>query len=482
VLYTSGSTGRPKGAMNSHRAIVNRLRWMQDAFGLTAADRVLQKTPVSFDVSVWELFWPLMTGACLVMARPAGHLDPPYLRDEIAARGITTAHFVPSLLQLFLEQPGLAACACLRRVVVSGEALPHELAVRFEERLGRLGVELHNLYGPTEAAVDVTWWPCPAETEARPVPIGRPIHNTRVVLLDRALRPVPAGVAGELCIGGVQVGRGYLRRPDLTAERFVPDPFAVEPEEVGGRLYRTGDLVRHRPGGELEFLGRLDHQVKVRGVRIELGEVEAALAGHPAVREVVVAVAGEAGEARLAAWVVPPGETPAVDELRAYLQVRLPETMIPSAWVFLPRLPLSPSGKVDRRALPAPDLAAVATPFVAPRTDGEEILAAIWREVLRREQVGIHDNFFALGGDSILGIQILSRAAQRGLVLTPRQIFRHPTVAELAAVVGRAADDSGAAAPPAEAAAADFTESGLSERDLQKLMKKLGQAERGIAR
>ncbi|HSK77455.1 MAG TPA: amino acid adenylation domain-containing protein, partial [Thermoanaerobaculia bacterium] len=440
VIYTSGSTGRPKGAMNSHRAIVNRLRWMQEAFRLTAGDRVLQKTPASFDVSVWELFWPLMTGACLVVARPGGHLDPPYLRDEIAARGITTVHFVPSLLQLFLDQPGLAACAGLRRVIVSGEILPRELAGRFHESLGQRGAELHNLYGPTEAAVDVTWWPCPASADSRPVPIGRPIDNTRVVVLDRALQPVAAGVVGELCIGGVQVARGYLSLPGLTAERFIPDPFAG-PEEAGGRLYRTGDLVRHRTGSEMEFLGRLDHQVKVRGVRVELGEIEVALAEHPAVREAVVLARGATTETRLAAYVVPVGEAaPAAEELRAHLQARLPETMIPGAWVFLPCLPLSPSGKVDRLALPEPDLAAISTPFVAPRTAAEETLAAIWRDVLRREQVGIHDNFFALGGDSILGIQILSRAAQSGLALTPRQIFRYPTIFALASVAERVED------------------------------------------
>jgi amino acid adenylation domain-containing protein len=481
VLYTSGSTGRPKGAMNSHRAIVNRLRWMQKAFPLTAADRVLQKTPASFDVSVWEFFWPLMTGACLVMARPGGHLDPPYLRDEIAARGITTVHFVPSLLQIFLDQPGLAACACLRRVVVSGEALSPDLAARFQASLGQLGVELHNLYGPTEAAVDVTWWACPAAEGARPVPIGRPIDNTRVTVADRALRPVPIGVAGELCIGGVQVARGYLGRPGLTAERFIPDPFGGS---AGGRLYRTGDLVRHRPGGELEFLGRIDHQVKVSGVRIELGEIEAALAAHAAVREAVVLAHGNAGKTRLVAYVVPVGgrgETPASAELCAHLAARLPQAMIPGAWVFLPALPLSPSGKVDRKALPEPDRETVATAFVAPRTAAEETLAAIWREVLERDRIGVHDNFFALGGDSILGIQILSRAAQSGLLLTPRQIFRHPTVAELAAVAERS--EAAAAAPGPEPEADDgFAAAGLSDRDVRKLMKNLGRAERRSAR
>jgi amino acid adenylation domain-containing protein/non-ribosomal peptide synthase protein (TIGR01720 family) len=433
VLYTSGSTGRPKGAMNSHRAIVNRIRWMQRTFRLTAADRVLQKTPASFDVSVWEFFWPLTAGACLVVARPGGHLDPPYLRDEIAARGVTTLHFVPSLLQVFLDQQGLASCAGLRRVIASGEALTPEAVSRFHARLA--GVELHNLYGPTEAAVDVTWWPCPANGDARSVPIGRPIDNTRIYLLDRSLRPVPLGVAGELAIGGVQVGRGYLGRPDLTAARFIPDPFVAE---GGGRLYRTGDLVRHRPGGELEFLGRIDHQVKVRGIRIELAEIELALAAHGAVREAVVAVRGEAGQARLVAYVVPAGDTaPDTAALRAHLQTRLPEALIPAVWMFLPRLPLSPSGKVDRKALPEPELAAADTPFAAPVTAAEETLAAIWSAVLRRDNIGVHDNFFALGGDSILGMQILSRAAQAGLRVTPRQIFRYPTLAELAAVAER---------------------------------------------
>jgi amino acid adenylation domain-containing protein len=489
VLYTSGSTGHPKGAMNSHRGIVNRLLWMQEAFPLTAEDRVLQKTPASFDVSVWEFFWPLMTGARLVVARPAGHLDPAYLRDEIAAQGVTTVHFVPSLLQVFLEQPGVEGCAVLRRVIASGEALSRELTALFHSTLGGRGVALHNLYGPAEAAVDVTWWPCPPAAPALPVPIGRPIANTRIHVLDRGLRPLPVGGAGELHIGGVQVARGYLGRPELTAARFVPDPFAAE---AGARLYRTGDLVRHRPGGELEFLGRIDHQVKVRGVRIELGEVERALAGHGMVREAVVAARGEGAKLRLVAYVVPAGGAPDAMALRAHLQEKLPETSIPSAWMFLPNLPLSPSGKVDRRALPEPDLAAVAAPFRAPSTPAEGALAAIWSEVLGRERIGVDDNFFALGGDSILGIQILSRAARAGLALTPRQIFRHPTISELAAVAGQA-EDAAAATPAAgeaetaettleDAMAYDLSEAGLSDRDLQKLMSKLSRSERGSTR
>jgi len=486
VLYTSGSTGQPKGAMNSHRAILNRLRWMQETFPLTAADRVLQKTPTSFDVSVWEFFWPLLAGAGLVVARPGGHLDPPYLRDEIARSRVTAMHFVPSMLQVFLEQPGLDACGGLRRVFVSGEALGRELAARFQASLGRLGIELHNLYGPAEAAVEVSWWPCAAEDDARPVPIGRPIDNVRLHVLDRHLRPVSLGVAGELHIAGVQVARGYLGRPELSAERFIPDPFAAESSgSRGGRLYRTGDLVRHRAGGELEFLGRLDHQIKLGGVRIELGEIEHALASHEAVREAVVLARSLAGKIRLVAYVVPaaPGapeeSAPDASALRAHLLGKLPVTMIPSSWVFLPSLPLSPSGKVDRKALPEPFEEPVSASWAGPVTAAEEALVEIWSQVLRRDDIGIHDNFFSLGGDSIIGIQILSRAAQAGLKLTPRQIFRHPTISELAAAAEQIAVETAEQEPQGEdqSAADDFSESGLSEHDLQRLMSKLVQTE-----
>ncbi len=505
VVYTSGSTGRPKGAMNSHRGIVNRLLWVQEVLPLTVADRVLQKTPASFDVAVWEFFWPLLSGACLVVARPGGHLDPPYLRDEIARSRVTVVHFVPSMLQVFLDQPGLAACAGLRRVLLSGEALGRELAARFHAVLGHLGVELHNLYGPAEAAVEVSWWPCIPAADARPVPIGRPIANVRLHVLDRRQQPVPIGAAGELHIGGVQVARGYLGRPELSAERFIPDPFAAEP---GGRLYRTGDLVRHRGSGELEFLGRIDHQIKLWGARIELGEIEHALAGHGSVREAVVVARQVAGTVRLVAYVVPsdpsaalaaaaaPGESsPGALGLRAHLLGKLPRTMIPSSWVFLPSLPLSPSGKVDRRALPEPreEEAATAARTAPPETAAEKALTAIWSQLLGRQDLGIHDNFFALGGDSILGIQVLSRAAQAGLRLTPRQIFRHPTIAELAAVAEPIAQDAaGPEAVTAEAApltssaedssaAIEFADSGLSERELQKLMRRLAEREQGSA-
>jgi len=432
VIYTSGSTGRPKGAMNTHAAIYNRLRWMQEAYGLTDDDRVLQKTPFSFDVSVWEFFWPLATGARLVLARPGGHRDSAYLRDLIKRERVTTLHFVPPMLQVFLDEPGVETCESLRRVVCSGEALPRELVERFHSRMGR--VELHNLYGPTEAAVDVTAWKCEAGDAHVGVPIGRPIANTQIYLLDKNFRPVPVGVAGELYIGGVQLARGYHRRPSLTAEKFVPDPFASEP---GSRLYRTGDLCRFLPAGEIEYLGRIDHQVKVRGFRIELGEIEAALSGLPAVRESIVLAREDApGEKRLVAYLVfQDGQAMSATELRAALKENLPDYMVPSQFIGLEALPLTPNGKVDRRALPAPDRQrpSLERAFVAPRTPSEGMLASVWAEVLGVEQVGIHDNFFALGGDSIRSIRVLAKAQERGLRFSLQQLFQHQTVAELAA-------------------------------------------------
>ena len=436
VIYTSGSTGRPKGVVNTHRAIVNRLLWMQHTYGLTAGDRVLQKTPVSFDVSVWELFWPLLTGARLVLAQPGGHRDNAGLIETIAAAGITTLHFVPAMLEAFLEEPGLARCAGLRRVIVSGEALSPELARRFLARLGEpLGVELHNLYGPTEAAVDVTSWPC-REVMPGGVPIGRPIANLEIHLLDRQGQPAPVGVAAELHIGGVGLARGYLRRPELTASSFVPDPLG----RAGARLYRTGDLARRLPGGEIVFLGRLDHQVKVRGVRIELGEIETALAAEPDVRQAVVTVWEPApGDRRLAAYVVPrqpPGPSPA--ELRARLAARLPAAMVPAEVVLLAALPLNASGKVDRRALPAPAPRAGAA-AAAPLTLEEELLAGLWAEALGRESVAPGDNFFDLGGHSLLAVRLLARLrAARGIELPVRALFEAPTLAAFAARVAAA--------------------------------------------
>ena len=431
VIFTSGSTGRPKGAMNAHGAIVNRLKWMQQEYGLGAEDVVLQKTPFSFDVSVWEFFWPLSVGARLVVARPGGHQEPAYLTKVVKEERVSTLHFVPSMLRAFLEEPGLEGPSALRRVVCSGEALEAELVKKAYARLPG-AVEVHNLYGPTEAAVDVSYWPCPRDAQLQRIPIGKPVANTVLYVLDGHGQPTPVGIPGELHIGGVQVGRGYRQRPELTAERFIPDAFSSTP---GARLYRTGDVARWLPDGTLEYLGRADFQVKLRGFRIELGEVEAVLRSHPGVRDAVAVVREEArGDARLIAYVAGDAEslTPAV--LQAHLQKQLPSHMVPSVFVHLDALPLNPSGKVDRKTLPAPEApTAPSGQYVAPRTSTEETLAGIFSQVLGGRRVGIHDGFFELGGHSILATQVVVRVrAQFGVELPLRALFESPSVAKLA--------------------------------------------------
>jgi amino acid adenylation domain-containing protein/non-ribosomal peptide synthase protein (TIGR01720 family) len=441
VIYTSGSTGRPKGSMLHHRGIYNRLVWMQHAYRLGAADTVLQKTSFSFDVSVWEFFWPLMTGARLVVARPGGGRDSAYLVETIQRERITALHFVPSMLQAWLPEPGVEECRSLRLVVCSGEALGAELMRRFRERLD--WVELENLYGPTEASVDVTRWSCRGDGQVEQVPIGRPIWNTQMYVLGPGLELLPAGAPGELYIGGMGLARGYLRRAELTAERFIPDPYATR---GGERLYRTGDIGRYTKDGEIEYLGRVDDQVKIRGYRIELGEIETALLARPSVRAcAVVAREDKPGHKRLVAYVVPEGKADAA-ALREALGASLPEYMMPSAFVTLDTLPLTPNGKLDRRALPSPDWTRLARPlrYAPPRTAVEATLARIWADVLGVGRVGVHDNFFNLGGDSILSIQIVSRAAAAGLRLTAKDLFQHQTVAELGRLPGLAGGaDSG---------------------------------------
>ncbi|MCP3142127.1 non-ribosomal peptide synthase/polyketide synthase [Pyxidicoccus sp. QH1ED-7-1] len=431
VIYTSGSTGTPKGAMNAHGAVVNRLLWMQQHYGLTSSDAVLQKTPYAFDVSVWEFFWPLLSGARLVLARPGGHQDPAYLARLIQQQRISTLHFVPSMLAAFLDEPSSAGCDGVRRVLCSGEALPAELASRCLETLP--AAELHNLYGPTEAAVDVTAWHVRPGSFRASVPIGLPVSNTRIHLLDASLAPVPVGVPGELFISGLQVGRGYLSRPALTAEKFLPDPFSPSP---GARMYRTGDLARRLPDGSIDYLGRTDFQVKLRGFRIELGEVEAALCQHPTVRDAVLLAREDVpGDKRLVAYLTPRhGQTLSVDVLRQHLLARLPEYMVPSAFVPLEALPLSANGKVDRKALPAPTApTAAARDFVAPRNPTEELLASLWAEVLRIDRVGARDNFFELGGHSLLATQVVSRIRDAFQVELPlRELFEAPVLAALA--------------------------------------------------
>ncbi|AFI69978.1 D-alanine--poly(phosphoribitol) ligase, subunit 1 [Burkholderia pseudomallei] len=431
VIYTSGSSGEPKGVMNEHRGVVNRLWWMQQTYALDERDAVLQKTPFSFDVSVWEFFWPLMSGARLVIAKPEGHKDPAYLSELIDRERVTTLHFVPSMLQAFLEDEGAArGCGSVKRVMCSGEALPPSLVKRFYRCLP--DARLHNLYGPTEAAVDVTAWACDAEEGGASVPIGRPIANTRIYVLDGYGQPVPRGVAGELYIGGVQVARGYLNRPELTRERFVDDPFVA-----GGRLYKTGDLARWRTDGSLEYLGRNDFQVKIRGFRIELGEIEAQLAKVAGVRETVVLArdsGSPAGEKRLVAYYTGNADVAA---LREQATRHLPAYMVPSAYVRLDAWPLTPNGKLDRRALPAPaDDAYARAEYEAPQGAKEEALAAIWKDLLPVERISRHDNFFELGGHSLLVIGLSEKLRAAGLHADVRVVYRASTLADLAAHLG----------------------------------------------
>ncbi|MFH8802243.1 amino acid adenylation domain-containing protein [Streptomyces sp. NPDC017936] len=431
VIYTSGSTGRPKGVQVPHRGIVNRLRWMQDAYGLTGADTVLQKTPISFDVSVWELFWPLLTGARMVLAAPGGHRDPGHIADLVRDERVTVCHFVPPMLDTFLGAGRAGDCGALRLVVCSGEALPADLARRFHRALPQAALE--NLYGPTEASVDVTRWSCRPDRTGPALPIGAPIANTRTYVLDARLQPAPIGVPGELYLGGVQLARGYGGRPGLTADRFVPDPFGPP----GARLYRTGDVARWNAEGHIEYLGRSDHQVKVRGFRIELGEIEAALLALDGVGQAVTVVREDRpGDRRLVAYLTADpaaGSAPPVGALRSALAERLPEHMVPGAFVVLDALPLSPNGKVDRKALPVPDRTGGTTvPFTAPATAGEELLAGLWTQVLGLERVGTRDDFFEIGGDSMHAVRIVGLARDAGHEIPLQQLFTSRTVEALA--------------------------------------------------
>lgn len=433
VIYTSGSTGKPKGVINTHAALANRLDWMQGSYPLGADDTVLQKTPYTFDVSVWEFFWPLVTGARIAVAKPGGHRDPGYLADLVESSGATVMHFVPSMLQTFVEEPDLARRASsLRHVFASGEALTADLRDRVFEALPT--VQLHNLYGPTEAAIDVTQWTCSRDDRSRTVPIGHAVENTAIYIVDEEGRRVSPGREGELCIGGVQVAKGYLNRPDLTEERFVPDPFTEEP---GGRMYRTGDLAVERPDGAFEFFGRMDSQVKLRGFRIELGEIEASLADDPAVQQAVVVLRTVGSDPELVAYVTVL-EDPDTEEVRRRLAERLPHYMVPGRFVVLEAFPLTSSGKVDRNALPPPpaERPDLSHPFVAPRTPLERYLATLWREIIGVEPVGIHDRFMELGGNSLQAARFVARLrAELDAFLYVVTLFDAPTIAEFASLL-----------------------------------------------
>ncbi|MEV1016766.1 amino acid adenylation domain-containing protein [Micromonospora sp. NPDC049801] len=429
VIYTSGSTGRPKGVLVPHRGVVNRLLWHQRVRPIGPGTTILQKTPISFDVSAWELFWPLVSGARLVLARPGGHRDPAYLAQIIAAERVDIVHFVPSMLAQFVTEPAVANLDCVSDVFCTGEALPPDLADRAAKLMS---AQVHNMYGPTETSIEVsahTWQP---GSDGTSVPIGDPIDNVTWYVLDDNFEPVPAGTEGELYIGGVAVTRGYHRRADLTADRFLPDPFAGG----GHRMYCTGDVVRALPGGQLDYLGRVDHQVKINGNRIELGEISAVLRGHPAVADAVVVTHSENQHTRLVAYVVGTGDRPLPgrDELESWLSRDLPAYMLPAMYLPLAHIPLTTSGKVDRAALPVPMLtrADLRSPYSPPENPTQWTLTAVWSEVLGLAELGIDDDFFALGGDSISALQIIVRTRDAGLQTTAAQILGLRTVRRLA--------------------------------------------------
>ena len=439
IIYTSGSSGQPKGVINSHRGIVNRLSGMQQSFQIDESDRVLQKTPYSFDVSVWEFFWPLMSGATLVIAKAGGHKDPAYLTNVIQQSGITTIHFVPSMLAAWLEHQQLVktpALSTLKRVLCSGEALSYQLQQQFFEQC-TAPIELHNLYGPTEAAIDVTHWHCRRDDNRHIVPIGHPVANTQIYLLDKRMQPVPVGVAGELYIGGLQVAQGYLNRKALTEQAFIPNPFDLQTDKrLSTQLYKTGDLARFLEDGSLEYLGRIDFQVKLRGNRVELGEIEAALTQQDAIRDAAVLChVYPSGEQQLIAYCTTKQpvkhDTYAVTEILDALKKYLPEYMIPAAVFMLDEFPLTSSGKLNRLALPNPGsaISKVKTEFVAPEKALERALEEILKDVLSANKIGIHDNFFDLGGHSLMATRVVSRIRQKeGIDMPVASLFENPTI------------------------------------------------------
>ena len=428
MIYTSGSTGKPKGVLVTHASVVNFLLSMSRKPGLTSSDVLLAVTTLSFDIAGLELYLPLVVGAKVILVSRDTTQAGEQLAEVIDSRGVTAMQATPATWRLLLGAGWLGNRHL--KILCGGEALPRDLASQI---LGACG-SLWNVYGPTEATI---WSMLDEVGQEGPITIGQPLENTDIYLLSQRLNPVPMGVPGELLIGGSGLARGYRGRPDLAAERFIPHPFANQEVAPGARLYRTGDLARRLPDGRVEFLGRIDHQVKVRGFRIELGDIEAALNGHPSIAQaVVVAREDTPGNKRLAAYLVASGEAPSVIDLRAYLKEKLPEYMIPALFTFLEAMPLTPNGKVDRRALPAPDKSAAAREYVAPRDEKETFFCELWQELLGMERVGINDDFFELGGDSLLVIRVVTKANKAAMGITTKQVFQYRTVAELAAVAG----------------------------------------------
>ena len=434
MLYTSGSTGNPKGVLNEHRGIVNRLQWMQQAFALDANDAVMQKTPITFDVSVWELFWPLQVGATLSICAPDDHKDAHRLTEIVQQQNITTLHFVPSMLQLFLEDPAARLCSGLKKIICSGEALPKSLQDKVFSVLP--SVELHNLYGPTEAAIDVTWWQCDKSSNLDFIPIGKPVANTQIHILDSQLNPMPVGVTGELHIAGVQVARGYHKRPELTRERFIDNPF-----DPSYKMYKSGDLARYLADGNIEYLGRVDFQVKLRGQRLELGEIESVLTSDDSVREAVVSVVTDpAGEQALAAYLT--GRQIDLQQLENHCSSLLSSYMIPTEWVILDSMPLNSSGKVDRKTLPAPLFDSHTGPTDQQSTlagnDDDDVatIVSIWQDILGRQDIRPDQSFFDAGGNSRLIMRLALQLSQSfGREVSVRDVMREVTVAQQASFV-----------------------------------------------
>jgi len=483
VIYTSGSTGKPKGVAVEHQQVLNRMAWMWEAYPFADGEVCCQKTALNFVDSIWELLGGLLRGVPTVILQDAEVKDPYALVERLGQERVSRIWVVPSLLRTLLETHAdlEQRLPALRFWVSSGEALSTQLLQEFQRVMPHS--VLYNLYGTSEVW-DVTWYDPGTRWEQPRVPIGRPISNLQVYVLDGAGRPVPIGVPGELHVGGMGLARGYTGLPELTAAKFVPHPFS---NEAGARLYKSGDMVRWREDGNLEFLSRKDHQVKIRGFRVELGEIEAVLNSHPGVRQSIV-IAQTNGDlpARLIAYVVTDG-TPAPD-VRTFLQRKLPEYMLPSALVMLDALPMTSNGKINRRALPSTDEVPgqaneLALAFTPPRTPTEELLAKVWTQTLIAKRIGIHDNFFELGGDSILSLQIISRANQAGLRLTPRHLFQHQTIAELAAAAETAATLERDQASSASRAAAsvdthsDFSASTVGAGEVERLIARISSSE-----
>jgi amino acid adenylation domain-containing protein len=430
IIYTSGSTGNPKGVMNEQRGIMNRLTWMQKELQLTSQDSVLQKTPYSFDVSVWEFFWPLQVGARLVLAKPLGHKDNAYLSQLIQTDQITTLHFVPSMLKFFLEEKSASQCQSIKRVICSGEALRTDHKNRFYEVMN---ARLYNMYGPTEAAVDVTSYYCDPLVHEDSIPIGSPIDQVDIHILNAEMEKVPDGQTGEIHIGGIQVARGYINQPELTAEKFIPDPFSTTATD---RLYKTGDLGRRLPDGNIEYLGRTDFQVKIRGIRVELSEIETQINLMDGIQDCVVAMWKDpSGEEHLVAYYCEYPDQPVnVGQLKEELKTRLPDFMIPQHFMLLDEMPLLSNGKVSRKALPAPAFKRdTSTEYIAPHTTDEACVTEIWKCVLELDEIGTDDSFFDIGGNSFLLMSVLSELnKQYTQEISLMDLFTYTTVSSIA--------------------------------------------------